>query len=1435
VTYQKGATTVTLSATDASANVAVTCSFTVTVNDDENPVLTCPSNIVTTTDPGVCSAVVDYLDPTISDNCPCTMGGPGSLAGYTLLGTFGGHTYYKTNGTADFTTAQSNAVSAGGYLVVISSAAENTFVAAAVAAIGQETYIGLSDDASEGNPEWVDGSTPTSLGYSNYCSAPSAANNGGLDWVIMGANNCATGEWAFVNHTARPSIIEVNTVGTSLCPVMLSNGLASGSAFPTGINTVEWTGTDEAGRMGTCSFTVTVSDDESPMLADPMADCSSLDILGVDECLNAAVLFDATTLEASVANLYLDNCSPVTATLTSTLPDGGNSNCSWSFTYTYTISDGIPANDVTCTVLRSGSDKTIPVITRNGSATVEICQYETYTDAGATAMDNCAGNITGDISTNNPVNTAIPNTYTVTYDVMDPCTNAAIQVTRTVIVHPVPTANVTGNTLVCIGTSIALDGNPTGGSGIYSAHGWSQTGGTGSVSITNNNDGTADIQGLIAGTVTLEYTVTDDETCTGTAVYNITVIDCGGITFVNDKQPDDPCACNNDQTANGAQDGTFDETVSVTPTTNVETWTVVAITRLAGSGGLPTGIAVGNTLTYNAGGFHEITFQHVDDAGYAIIVEGPNATVGTPGNPAGGNAQYNLSNICQYPVIAFDPTLPDNVCLNSTPIPLTVSEANSFAGISTFTVNGNADTQFDPSAPLTPPGPYPVVANFTGTFVSNLSTDVNAPAFPGCMTNIMDEIGIYPGPSISCPAGPINLTTSSDDTGDCDVEQLLNHPDIGTMCATTLEIAFTNGAPVPPYLPVDGVVTPKGSDTYAFAAGRTIVTYTATDAANNTTSCSFTVNVVDDEDPTITCPGPITVKCASLVPAPNTALVTGSDNCVSITKQYLFTTLPYDVDCINRFKLTRYYQVTDGSGNTVSCSQVITVYDDTKPVFTFVPANTTVQCNSVPAVGNPTASDNCNGTVQITYNGQNKVNGSCTDSYVLTRQWTATDACGNTQTATHRITVIDTQKPAFVTVPANVTVQCDAIPAVASPTATDNCDASVAISYIGQTKANGACANAYTLTRRWVASDNCNNTVSISQRITVVDNGKPAITVPPNVTIACTDPVPAVGTATATDNCGGTVTIVYLGQSTMNATCPGNYQINRTWRATDVCGNSTAGTQTITVRDNSAPVFTSVPNNVTIQCHQSPPATGNPVATDNCGGPVSITYLGQTRTDGNCLYNYTLTRTWRATDLCGNSTTTAQVITVQDTQAPVFTNPPANLTVVCAPDCVPAPVTPNATDNCGTPTVTLQQTQSAGDCSTGYTVTRTWTATDQCGNPKVYVQTITVLPAPPFAPPSADRDQEQRTPHEVKLKTVSLTPNPTTDRVLIGLGDFAGETVVVSIYGELGQLIWERKVETVIDMVLPVNLREAGAPAGLYTVSVRGGGQVVSKRLVLME
>ena len=77
-------------------------------------------------------------------------------------------------------------------------------------------------------------------------------------------------------------------------------------------------------------------------------------------------------------------------------------------------------------------DTTPPVITLVGSDPVDAEAGTSYADAGATALDDVDGDITGDIVTSNPVNVNVLGSYTVTYDVSDDAGNAAAQVTRTV-------------------------------------------------------------------------------------------------------------------------------------------------------------------------------------------------------------------------------------------------------------------------------------------------------------------------------------------------------------------------------------------------------------------------------------------------------------------------------------------------------------------------------------------------------------------------------------------------------------------------------------------------------------------------------------------------------------------------------------------------------------------------------------------------------------------------------------------------------------------------------------------------------------------------------------------------------------------------------------------------------------------------------------------
>jgi hypothetical protein len=64
-----GPNNVVLTVTDVHGNSA-TCNATVTVQDIIPPSLVCPGDITQASDPGVCGAVVNFIAPVGTDNCP---------------------------------------------------------------------------------------------------------------------------------------------------------------------------------------------------------------------------------------------------------------------------------------------------------------------------------------------------------------------------------------------------------------------------------------------------------------------------------------------------------------------------------------------------------------------------------------------------------------------------------------------------------------------------------------------------------------------------------------------------------------------------------------------------------------------------------------------------------------------------------------------------------------------------------------------------------------------------------------------------------------------------------------------------------------------------------------------------------------------------------------------------------------------------------------------------------------------------------------------------------------------------------------------------------------------------------------------------------------------------------------------------------------------
>jgi hypothetical protein len=241
--------------------------------------------------------------------------------------------------------------------------------------------------------------------------------------------------------------------------------------------------------------------------------------------------------------------------------------------------------------------------------------------------------------------------------------------------------------------------------------------------------------------------------------------------------------------------------------------------------------------------------------------------------------------------------------------------------------------------------------------------------------------------------------------------------------------------------------------------------------------------------------------------------------------------------------------------------------------------------------------------------------------------------------------------------------------------------------------------------------------------------GEPEITCPdPNdVSLECpadTDPN-ATGYAAAIDGCTGDPITVSYSDEVEAGTCPGSYVITRTWFVAD--DPTVACYQTITVVDTTVPVL-EVPSDVTIECDQSadPANTGEASATDTCDEAPAVTYSDNV-VPGSCSNEWTITRTWTATDACDNSTSADQIITVVDTTAPVLTVDSTPITVVdsdCSGDEVVTLPTATAMDNCDpSPTVT---NDAPATFPAGETTTVTFTATDACGNSSRATVDVTV-------------------------------------------------------------------------------------------------------------
>ena len=530
----------------------------------------------------------------------------------------------------------------------------------------------------------------------------------------------------------------------------------------------------------------------------------------------------------------------------------------------------------------------------------------------------------------------------------------------------------------------------------------------------------------------------------------------------------------------------------------------------------------------------------------------------------------------------------------------------------------------------------------------------------------------------------------------------------------------TDNCTITPILTYLGETRTNGSCPQTYTLRRR---WTARDECNNVATAEQIVSVQDTTMPSfIFTPLDTLVNC-NVIPQPGSPIA--DDNCSGVVSIIYNGQSRVNGNCFEEFELTRRWTALDQCGNTASASQIISVQDTTRPDFTFVPLDVTVNCDNIPGVGTPTANDNCSGLVVIEYLGETEIPGPCDYTYTLTRRWSATDDCDNVRIEEQILNVQDTTRPVFTAIPPDFTFECNAVPPPATLTATDNCSAQVDVDYLGETRIDGPCTDAYTLIRRWSATDDCNNVQLAEQRMEVQDTTKPFFTFIPADTVVNCDGIPLVDTPLGEDGCDADVQITFLGETRIDGPCIDRFILERRWEASDNCGNTRMAFQVLTVQDTTRPVFVLIPPDVTVEC-DAVPALDVPAADDNCAALVQITYNGEQRTDGNCPFNFTLVRTWTAADNCGNTSSIQQTIVVQDITDPVFTFVPADTIVNC--DAVPPVEQATATDNCSSnlSLVYEGETRTDGSCSYRYVIERRWRATDECNNVATAIQIINV-------------------------------------------------------------------------------------------------------------